>query len=167
MVDENVDGVAVELLQLGLGDEAGDAEVAGGGSFVAGFALPRWGFGKAGAGEVHLGGGGEHEGGGVLAEDLEEAFLCVSDCGRNEQGLCCGVEFEVLRWVSQGVVRDQSGDMRELGLFRLEELAAGRGVEEEIADLDGCSGGKAGVFGANDLASGYFDYSADGLCVSP
>ncbi len=29
LVDEDVDGVAVELLQLGLGDEAGDAEVAG------------------------------------------------------------------------------------------------------------------------------------------
>ena len=28
-VDEDVDGVAIELLQLGLGDEAGDAEVAG------------------------------------------------------------------------------------------------------------------------------------------
>ncbi len=29
LVDEDVDGVAIELLQLGLGDEAGDAEVAG------------------------------------------------------------------------------------------------------------------------------------------
>ena len=29
LVDEDVDGVAIELLQLGLGDEAGEAEVAG------------------------------------------------------------------------------------------------------------------------------------------
>src|SRR6266481_540242 len=57
LVDEDVDGVAVELLQLGLGDEAGDAEVAGFGWSVVGFALPGWRLGEAGAGEVEFGRG--------------------------------------------------------------------------------------------------------------
>jgi hypothetical protein len=52
LVNEDVDGVAVELLQLGFGDEAGDADVAGVGWGVVFFALPRWGLGKACAGEV-------------------------------------------------------------------------------------------------------------------
>ncbi len=73
LVDEDVDGVAIEFLQLGFGDEAGDAEKAGFGSGVVGFALPGRRFGDAGAGEVHLGGDGEHVVAGVFAEDLEEA----------------------------------------------------------------------------------------------
>ena len=73
MVDEDVDGVAVELLELGFGDEAGDAEVAGVGRGVVLVALPGWGLGQAGAAEVEFGGDREHEGGGVAAEDLEEA----------------------------------------------------------------------------------------------
>ena len=72
-VDEDVDRVAVEFLELGFGDEAGDAEEAGVGGFVVFVALPGWGLGQAGAAEVHLRGEREHEGGGLAAEDLEEA----------------------------------------------------------------------------------------------
>ncbi len=73
LVDEDVDRVAVELLQFGLGDEAGDAEVAGVGRCVVRVALPGRRLGEAGAGEVEFGGGGEHVAGSVFAEDLEEA----------------------------------------------------------------------------------------------
>ena len=48
--------------------------------------------------------------------------------------------------MSEGVVSDQRGDVRELGLFGLEEFAAGGGVEEEIAKSDGSADGKAGFF---------------------
>ena len=51
VIDEDVDGVAVEALQLGLGDEAGDAEEAGVGGLVVLFALPGWWLGQAGAGK--------------------------------------------------------------------------------------------------------------------
>jgi hypothetical protein len=40
LVDEDIDGVAIELLQLRLGDEAGDAEKARLGRGVVFFALP-------------------------------------------------------------------------------------------------------------------------------
>ena len=160
LVDEDVDGVAIELLQLGLGDEAGEAEVAGVGWRVVGFALPGRRLGEAGAGEVELGGGGEHELRGVFAEDLEEPVGGVGYGGRDEQCLRGGVEFEVSGGVGQRVVRDQRGDVGELGLFGLEEFAAGGGVEEEIADGDGGAGGEAGVFDAEDVAAGDFDEGA-------
>jgi hypothetical protein len=72
LIDENVNGVAIELLQLGLGDEASQAQVTGVGCNVILFALPWWGLGKAGASEVKFGGSGEHVVAGVFAEDLEE-----------------------------------------------------------------------------------------------
>ena len=163
LVDEDVDGVAIEFLQLGLGDEAGEAEIAGIGWGVVVFALPgRW-FGEAGAGEVELGGGGEHVVAGVFAEDLEEAVRCVGYCGGDEECLCRGVEFEVFCGVGEGVVGDQRGDVGELGLLGLEEFAAGGGVEEEIADGDGGADGKAGVFDAKDVATGDFYECAGGF----
>ena len=66
VIDEDVDGVAVELLQLGLGDEAGDAKEPGVGWLVVlfGLTLPGWRLGQAGASEVELGGDGDHERGG-------------------------------------------------------------------------------------------------------
>ena len=156
LVDEDVDGVAIELLELGLGDEAGDAEIAGRGRGVVGVALPGWGLGDAGVGEVHLGGGGEHEVEGVAAEDLEEAVSCVGNCGGDEQGLRGGVELEVAGGVGESVVGDEGGDVGELGLLGLEEFAAGGGVEEEVADGDGGSGGETGGVDAEDLAAGDF-----------
>ena len=73
VIDEDIDGVAVELLELGLRNEAGDTEVAGVCGLVVFFALPRRGLGEAGAAEVELGGNREHECRGVAAKDLEEA----------------------------------------------------------------------------------------------
>ena len=106
LVDEDVDGVAIEFLQLGLGDETGETEVAGFGWCVVGFALPgRW-LGEAGAGEVELGGGGEHVVAGVFAEDLEEPVGGVGYGGRYEECLRRGVEFEVFGGVGERVVGD-------------------------------------------------------------
>src|SRR5258706_1020426 len=53
--------------------------------------------------------------------------------------------------------------MGELGLFGLEEFAAGGGVEEEIANSDGGADGEAGVFDAEDVAAGDFDECAGGF----
>ena len=163
LVDEDVDGVAIEFLQLGFGDEAGEAEVAGFGRSVVGVALPGWWFGEAGAGEVELGGGGEHVVAGVFAEDLEEAVGGVGDGGGDEECLRGGVEFEVFGGVDEGVVGDEGGDVGELGLLGLEEFAAGGGVEEEVADGDGGADGEAGVFDAEDVAAGDLDEGAGGV----
>ena len=76
-VGKDVNGVAVELLQLGLGDEAGEADKAGFGGFVVLVTLPGWGFGQAGAAEVDLGGDGEEGVEGFAAEDLVEALAGI------------------------------------------------------------------------------------------
>ena len=62
--------------------------------------------------------------------------------------------------MGERVVRDERGDVRELGLLGLEELAARRGVEEEVADGDGGAGGQAGLFDAEDVAAGDLDQGA-------
>ncbi len=71
-----------------------------------------------------------------------------------------GVEFEVFGGVDQRVVRDERGDVGELGLLGLEKFAAGGGVEEEIAEGDGGADGEAGVFDAEDVAAGDLDECA-------
>jgi hypothetical protein len=62
--------------------------------------------------------------------------------------------------VCECVVRDEGCDVGEFGLLGLEEFATGRGVEEEIADGDGGANGKAGVFYADDVATGDLDERA-------
>src|ERR1700733_10468525 len=81
----------------------------------------------------------------------------------DEESLGCGVEFEVLCWVDEGVMRDQSRDMGELGLLGLEEFATRGGVEEEVAEGDGGADGEAGVFDAEDVAARDLDESAGGF----
>ena len=58
LVDEDVDGIAVEFLQRGAGDEAADAEEAGIGRSVVAIATPGRRFGEAGVVEAALGGQG-------------------------------------------------------------------------------------------------------------
>ena len=62
--------------------------------------------------------------------------------------------------VGEGVVGDEGGDVGELGLFGLEELATGGGVEEEVADGDGGADGGAGGIGAEHVAAGDLDQGA-------
>ena len=163
LIDEDVDGVAIEFLQLGLGDEAGEAEVAGVGWGVVGVTLPGGWLGQSGVGEVGLGGGGEHQAEGVLAEDLEEPLAVVGHRGCDQQSLGGGVEFEVAGGVGQGVMGDEGGDVGELSLLGLEELAAGGGVEEEVADGEGGTGWEASVFNPEDVAAGDLDQGTGSL----
>src|SRR5205814_5728822 len=104
LVDEDVDGVAIEFLQLGLGNEASDTEKTGFGWSVVSVALPGRRLGELYAGEVELGGGREHVVAGVFAEDLEEAVGGVGYSGRDEKCLCRGVDFGMFRGVDEGVV---------------------------------------------------------------
>jgi hypothetical protein len=73
------------------------------------------------------------------------------------------VEFEVFGGVNESVVRDERGDVGELGLLGLEELAAGGGVEEEVVDGNGGADGQACVFDAEDVTAGYLDEGAGGF----
>ena len=160
-VDEDVDGVAVELLQLGLGDEAAEANEAGFGLFVVGGTLPGGWLGDTGVGEVELGGNGDEALKGFAAEYLEEALAGVEDRRCDEESLRGRVQLEVFLRVREGVVRDERGDVAELGGLATEEFAAGGGVEEEVADGDGGAGRQAGIFDAEDIAAGDLEAGAD------
>jgi hypothetical protein len=157
LVDEDVDGVAIELLQFGLGDEAAHAQRSGIGRGVVFIALPRRRLGQSGAVEGSLGCHGDELVEGVAAEDLVDALGGLRDRRRDEQGVGRGVQLEMLLGMGERVMCNQCCYMRELGGFGLEEFAAGRSVEEEIADRDGGSGGKAGVFDAIDFSADDFD----------
>ena len=162
-VDEDEDGVAVELLHLRLADEAVQAQVAGSGWLVVGLAAPGWRFGQSGAVERKLGGHGQKLVERLPAKDLVDA-LGVGGYGRgDEDGIGGRVQLPVHLRVGQRVVRDQAGDMRELGGFRLEKLAACRSIEEKIANGDGGSGRQASLFHGEDASAGDLDDRAGGL----
>ena len=63
----------------------------------------------------------------------------------------------------QRVVRDQRSDVRQLGGFGLQEFAARRDVEEQIAHADRSSQRQPGLFDRQDLASGNFDDGSSGV----
>ena len=79
VIDEDVDGVAIELLQFGLGEEAGQPQKAGDGRLVILIALPRRRLGQAGALEIDFRGDGQQLVERFLAEDLVDALGRLGD----------------------------------------------------------------------------------------
>src|SRR5690348_14424498 len=75
------------------------------------------------------------------------------------------MKLEVLVRVREGVMCDQRGYVRKFGGFGAHELAAGRGVEEEVADGDGGPGGQAGVLDAEDFAARDFEVGAGSVVL--
>ena len=159
-VHKDVNRIAIEPLQLGLGNKAGEAQVTGVWRFVVFFALPRRRLRQAGAGEVHLSGDRQHQRGSLRAEDLKEPFAGVGDGWRDEQCLGGRVQLEVARRVREGIVRHQRSDVLQLGRLRLEELAARRCIEEEVADGNRRSLRQPCLFDTQDIAAGDLDQCA-------
>ena len=87
LVDEDVDGIAVELLQFGLGVEAGEAQRTGLALRFVRIFFPRRRLGQAGALERSFGGDGKQLAERLLAEDLEDALGGASDGRRGEDGV--------------------------------------------------------------------------------
>ena len=74
LVHEDVDRVAIELLQLRLGVEAGEAQSAGIAGGLVGIVLPRRRLGQAGVRQRRLCGDGQQLGQRLFAEDLVDAL---------------------------------------------------------------------------------------------
>ncbi len=141
-VDENVDGIAIALLHLRAGEEAGEAEGArwAGRSGLA--AILGDGFGGR-----HVGRRNEHFALAradfhqfvehLAAEDLIDALSQRADRGHVEQFGGTAGEFERLIGMRQAVMRNQRGDVREFGLLGAQELAPRGDVIEEVAHGDG------------------------------
>ena len=109
------------------------------------------GSGRAGAVELRFGGDGQQLRERVFAEDLVDALGGTADGRRGDERVRGGDQFEVLFGMCERVVRDQRGDVRELGRFGAEEFAACRRVEEEIGDGDGGSARQGGVFDVDEF----------------
>ncbi len=110
-IDEGVDGIAVELFELGLGGEAGEPQMAGDGRLVVFILLPRRRRGEADALEIDFRGDGQQMIERFPAEDLEDAVGGLCDRRGLEQRVGGGVQLEVLVRVSQRVVCHQCGDV--------------------------------------------------------
>jgi hypothetical protein len=64
------------------------------------------------------------------------------------------VQLEVLLGMGQRVMRDQGGDVGQLGIFGLEKFAPRRGIEEQIAHRERGPRGRSRVFAHQQLAAG-------------
>ncbi len=95
-IDEAVDRVAVQLLQLGLGGEAADAQQPRLRRLVVRRPFPGRRFRQPGAFQVDLGRQGKKLIQGVLAEDLKDALRRLAYRGRDQQRMGGGVQLEVL-----------------------------------------------------------------------
>ncbi len=107
-IDEGVDGVAIELFELGLGGEAGEPQMAGDGRLVIFILLPRGRCGQADALEIDFGSDGEQVVEGFLAEDLEDAVRGLGDRRRLQERVGGGVQLEVLVGMGERVMSHQS-----------------------------------------------------------
>ena len=163
LVDKDLDGVAVVLLEFRLGVEAGEAEVSGIADGLIGVFLPGGRLGQAAMGKGTLRGNWEQLGEGVFAEDLVDALGGAGDGGRGDDGVGGGGELEVFLRMDEGVVGDEGGDVTEFSAFGAEEFAAGGGVEEEVGYGDGGSAGEGNVVDVEDFAAGDFKVGSGGF----
>ena len=180
-IDEDVNRVAVQLLDFGFGDKAVHPEFAEAGtsssasSLVTGFSRagrPRHSSSLAAPGRrlrqadafqrLHRGNGNQLVED-FLAENLVHALAVSRNRRRHQHGVGGGMQFEMLVGMGQRVVRHQRCDMRKLGGFRFEKFLARRNIEEEIADRDRCSGRQAGFFHFENLAAVDLDHRAGGF----
>jgi hypothetical protein len=106
LVDEDVDGIAVEFLERRARGEAADAQEAGIGRRVVLIAAPGWGLRDAGVVEGALGGNGEKLVEGVAAEDLIDALGGLADGRCVEQRVGSGVQLEVDFRMGKRVMRN-------------------------------------------------------------
>ena len=156
-IDEAVDGVAVELLELGLGGKAGDAQPSRCGRLVVLRPPPRRWFRQPGAGQLDFGCQREKLIQRVLAEDLKNTLCRALDRGRHQQGVGGRVQLKMLVRMSQRVMRNQRGYMSQLGIFRLEEFSPRRGIEKQVTHGERGSHRRPGVLANEQLAAGNFD----------
>src|SRR5260370_25527412 len=112
-VDEVVDGMAVQLLDLWLGNESMKAQIAGVGVkpwvtlvLILFVASPRWRLRQSDSRERLLGRHGNQLVQDLLAKDLVYPLAITWDWRRDQHRIGRRVQLEVLIWVRQGIVRD-------------------------------------------------------------
>ena len=180
-VDEDVNRVAIQFLDFGLGDETVHPEFAEGWRFLfsvgcvlrlfAGggaratrtffFAAPGRRLRQADAFERLHRGYRDQLVENFFAEDLVDALAVARNRRGDQHGVRGRVQFEMLVGMSQGVVRHQRCDVRKFGGFSLEKFLSRRDIKEEVADRDRRPGRQACFFHFEDLAAVDFDHGPE------
>src|SRR6266700_3289003 len=166
-IHERVDRIPVQLLDFRLGNKSVYAQtpwiyrgtgVAPVFRIVFFYTSPRRRLWKADARERQFRSYGNELIENILSKHLINAFAVASHGWCNQHSVGRRMQFKMLVGMRQRIMRDQRSNVRKLGGLCLQKLFARRNIKEEIADGDGRSGGKAGLFDAKNLSACNFDH---------
>src|SRR5438552_6158100 len=172
-VDKHVNGIAIELLDFGFGNEAVSAQLAKRFFFLLGqifadgactkrksagvtlllFPPPRWGLRQADSFKRLQGGDGNQLIQNLFSEDLVNALAAIGHRRRNQTCIGGRVQLEMLIGMRKGVVGNERGDVGKFGRFSFQEFLSRRGVKKEIAHRDRSAFGQTSLFDAENLAA--------------
>ena len=138
-IHEQVNGVAIQLLDLRLGNETMDAHLTWLRRRLVFFVTtPGRGLRESNAFEGQQGRDGKKLLKNIFSKNLVETLAMSSDRSGDEQSIGRGVQLKMLIGMSQGVMCHQRCDMREFRRFCLEKFLSRRRIEEKIAHSDRC-----------------------------
>src|SRR6266571_1143906 len=174
-VDKHVNGIAIELLDFGFGNEAVSAQLAkrfffllnrifsgGAGTkrsrrvahvFLFLRSPPRWRLRQANSLERLQRSNRDQLIENLFSKDLINALPAIGNRRRNQNCIGGRVQLEMLIGMRQGVVGNERGDVGKFGRFSFQEFLSRRGVKKEIAHRDRSAFGQTSLFDAENLAA--------------
>src|SRR5438552_8246608 len=185
-VDKHVNGIAIELLDFGFGNEAVSAQLAKRFFFLldqifadgactkrksAGVTLllfppPRWGLRQADSFKRLQGGDGNQLIQNLFSEDLVNALAAIGHRRRNQNCIGGRVQLEMLIGMRQGVMGDERSDVGKFGRFGFEKFLPRRRIKEKIAHRNRSAFGQASFFDAQNLAAVNLKHGSRGFSWS-
>src|SRR5437667_4064968 len=184
-VDKHVNGIAIELLDFGFGNEAVSAQLAkrfffllnrifpgGAGTkrsrgvahaFLFLRSPPRWRLRQASSLERLQRGHGNQLIENLFSEDLVHALPAIGYPRRNQNCIGGRVQLEMLIGMRQGVVSDERSDVGKFGRFSFQEFLSRRGVKKEIAHRDRSALRQTSFFDAENLAAVNLNHGSRGF----
>src|SRR5437667_10413250 len=185
-VDKHVNGIAIELLDFGFGNEAVSAQLAKRFFFLLGqifadgactkrksagvtlllFPPPRWGLRQADSFKRLQGGDGNQLIQNLFSEDLVNALAAIGHRRRNQNCIGGRVQLEMLIGMRQGVMGDERSDVGKFGRFGFEKFLPRRRIKEKIAHRNRSAFGQASFFDAQNLAAVNLKHGSRGFSWS-
>ena len=153
LVYKNIDGIAIELLKLGLGVEPGQPHRAGNAHRLVWIHFPRRRLGQAGTFERSFGGKGQKLPQCLLPKNLINPFGSPRNGRGGQQRMAGRNQFEVLFGMNQGIVGHQRRNMGQLCRLRAQKFSPGGRIEEQIGDGEGGSLGQSGFLDVQNPAA--------------
>src|SRR5437899_6652330 len=187
-VDKHVNGIAIELLDFGFGNEAVSAQLTKGFFFLLNRIFsgragtkrsrrvahaflflpspPRWGLRQADSFKRLQGGDGNQLIQNLFSEDLVNALAAIGHRRRNQNCIGGRVQLEMLIGMRQGVMGDERSDVGKFGRFGFEKFLPRRRIKEKIAHRNRSAFGQASFFDAQNLAAVNLKHGSRGFSWS-